>query len=224
MNKELAEVIKLYSTAPHKELSSFLLDKSKNNLIGILIDLLTLYYNDKNSSTLRQFLVVSLSGYEMNNEKIGYNGYRQTSISTPKIYCEAKPKNINTSDKKIKKLDGGGNFTDYTFARLRKDLKANPMMIIGGFIDGKLVYIFEFPFKIRSFVKRLREQLKRHFPNGYEKGRFLRSASFSFKNYKDNPLLKTRVFIGEKDLNALKPFTTKIIFDILSKKLNDKKI
>ena len=31
MNKDLIEVIKLYSTASHKELNNFLLDKSKDN-------------------------------------------------------------------------------------------------------------------------------------------------------------------------------------------------
>ena len=218
MNKELAEIVKLYATSSHKNLRAVMSEKSKDNIIAILMDLLTLYFNDKNSSTLRQFLLVTLSGYEMNAEKIGYNGYRQVSIGTPMYYCEAKPKNVNTNDKKPKKLDGGGNFTDYTWARLKKDLKANPTMLSGGFIDGKLIYICEFPFKTKSFTNRLTEQLKRHFPNGYESGRFLRSASFSFKNYKDYKKLKTQVLVTKKELNDLKKSVTKQLFDFLYSK------
>ena len=89
MNKELAEIVKLYATSSHKSLRATVLEKSKDNIIAILMDLLTLYFNDKNSSTLRQFLLVTLSGYEMNAEKIGYNGYRQMSFGAPMSYCEA---------------------------------------------------------------------------------------------------------------------------------------
>ena len=39
MNKDLDEIIKTY--AIHKDVSNLLLDKSKNNIISILIDLLT---------------------------------------------------------------------------------------------------------------------------------------------------------------------------------------
>lgn len=218
MNKELAEVVKLYATGSHSDLRTTILEKSKDNIIAVLMDLLTLYFNDKNSSTLRQFLLVTLSDYEMNEEKIGYNGYRQTSIGSPMHYCEAKPKNINTNDKKPKKIDGGGNFTDYTWARLKKDKKANPTMLAGGFIDGKLIYICEFPFKTKSFSNRLEEQLKRHFPNGYESGRFLRSASFGLKHYKDSKQLKTEVFATKKELNDRKKFITKQLFDFLYSK------
>ena len=52
MNKELAEII-IYATKSDRELNEYLLSKSKNNLIAVLIDLITMYINDKNSSTLR---------------------------------------------------------------------------------------------------------------------------------------------------------------------------
>ena len=57
-------------------------------------------------------------------------------------FCEAKPKNINTNDEVLKKLNGSGNFTDYTFSRFERDKKENPLMIVGGFIDGRLIYIY----------------------------------------------------------------------------------
>jgi len=128
MNNELSEVIKTYATKSHKELANLLLDKSKDKLISLLSDLLTIYINDKNSSTIREFLTVSMSGYTHRDTKIGYNGFKQSSeIGGDPIACEAKPQNINTEDNKKRKsprkLNGGGNFTDYTHKRLIKDKK-----------------------------------------------------------------------------------------------------
>ncbi len=97
MNQELANVIKIYSTGSHSELSNYLLGKSKDTLIGMLVDLLTMYINDKNSSTIREFITVTLAGYTHKEEKIGYNGFKQDAFIPGKtIKCEAKPKNVDT--------------------------------------------------------------------------------------------------------------------------------
>jgi len=95
MNKELAEVIKLYATKSHKDLNDYLLNKSKNTLIAILTDLLTMYINDKNSSTLREFITVSIAGYEHTESKVGYNGYEQ-SVYGESVMCEVKPQNVRS--------------------------------------------------------------------------------------------------------------------------------
>lgn len=59
----------------------------------MLVDWLTMYINDKRSSTIREFITVTLAGYEHNQAKIGYSGYRQdTFISGRTVKCEAKPK------------------------------------------------------------------------------------------------------------------------------------
>jgi hypothetical protein len=77
MNQELANVIRIYTTGTHKELSEYLIGKSKDNLIAMLVDLL----------------------------------------------------------------------------RLKRDKKENLNILVSGFIDGKLIYIIEFPFNCPSFVK-----------------------------------------------------------------------
>ncbi len=211
MNKELQEAIKKYSLS-HKEFHSHLLDKSKDNLIGMLSDLITMYINDKNSSTLREFLTTSIAGYTHLEDKIGYNGYKQSSYKKP-IYCEVKPKNIFS--KSNKKLNGGGNFTDYTWERFKKDKKANPNMLISGFIDGELIYIIEFPFNSKNFLSHLEEKLKQRFPNGDKKGEYLRSLSFSFKHYKnDNP----KAIFKRKNLTNYEKYITKELFNFLKEK------
>jgi len=99
MNQELANVVKIYSTGTHRELSNYLIGKSKDTIIGMLVDLLTMYINDKNSSTIREFLTVTLAGYEHKEGKIGYNGFKQnTFVPGRTMKCEAKPKNFDTNE------------------------------------------------------------------------------------------------------------------------------
>ena len=63
MNQDLAQIVICYATRPHNALSELLLSKSKDNLISILTDLLTAYINDKNLSSLREFVTVSIAAY-----------------------------------------------------------------------------------------------------------------------------------------------------------------
>ncbi len=226
MNQDLAQIVTYYATRSHKELNELLLDKSKNNLISVLIDLLTTYINDKNSSTLREFITVSLSGYNHLEGKIGYNGYKQTSISKGKtIKCEAKPKNYDTEQlKKYKqgkrksipsKLNGNGNFTDYTFGRLERDIKENPNMLISGFVDGKLIYILEFPFNNKPFVYKLRQQLNKRFIKGDISGQYLRSAYFNYSNFVETNNLRIVYLLKKGELDNYKDYINKKFFEIL---------
>ncbi len=58
-----------------------------------------MYINDKNSSTIREFLTVTLAGYKYKEGEIGYNGFKQnTFVSGRTIKCEAKPKNFDTEE------------------------------------------------------------------------------------------------------------------------------
>lgn len=231
MNQELANIIKIYATGSHQELNNYLIGKSKDNLIGILVDLLTMYINDKNSSTIREFLTVTLAGYEHREEKIGYNGFKQDAyVSERTLKCEAKPKNINTIEfEKFKnkerktrpsKLNGGGNFTDYTPERLEKDKKEGDLnMLVSGFIDGKLIYIIEFPFNCPSFIKNLEEKI-RSWQNKLEgsldkKGLFLRSADFDYRDYVSCTELKIVYLISKEELAKYKDFITRDFYKFL---------
>lgn len=182
MTQNLQELIKIYSLNSHIDFSTHLLGQSKDTLIALLSELLTTYINDKNSSTIREALSVTLAGYTHNPKKLGFNGFRQNSFGEP-INCEAKPKNIYSNENK--KLNGGGNFTGYTWARFYKDKQERLNMLISGFVDGKLLYLFEFPFNDIHFLKHLELQLHKKFPNGDIKGLYLRSASFSFSHCKN---------------------------------------
>lgn len=226
MNTQLAELIKLYATDSHTNFNAKLLSSSKDSLIAMFSDILTMYINDKNSSTIREFLTVSLAGYTHNVKKIGFNGYRQETPGNT-INCEAKPKNIESlafleykeGKRKTKptKLNGGSNFTDYTWTRLQRDKEANLNMLISGFVDGQLIFILEFSFNHSNFISHLEAQLRAKFPNGNKSGLYLRSASFSFNNYKDCEI--NAVFIASlKILHSNQQYIDKNLFDFLVKR------
>lgn len=220
MNKDLAEVIKLYATADHSAVTKYLRAHSKDSVSEILLALMTMYFNDKNSSTLREYILVTSSGFTPNEEKLGYNGYQQVTIAGRQVRkeCEAKPKNISTHDKKSKKLSGDGGFNDYTFARFKKHKCDNPTVLVGGFIDGKLIYICRFPFDSPRFTARLEEQLRRHFPEGKDvKGRYLRSAAFGLRNYQDAEDLLVDIFVSDEELDERKDHITRNLFAFLKK-------
>ncbi|MEK7171764.1 MAG: hypothetical protein AAB739_02530 [Patescibacteria group bacterium] len=215
MNQDLTQIVTYYATKPHKELSELLLSKSKDNLISILTDLLTAYINDKNSSSLREFVTVSIAGYQHNPNKLGYNGYKQNSaIGGQSISCEAKPKNIQTEgydQKKSKpKLNGEGGFNDYTIERLKKDIKENPNLLSSGFIDGELQYILEFPFKV------VYERLKKQLPKKRVIGTYTRMASFNFSHYSDYPNIKI-VYLNKQASGKNQKYFNKNFYQFLIK-------
>jgi len=226
VNEELAEVTKRYATTSHQELNEYLLNKSKNTLLALFTDLITIYMNDKNSSLLREFVTVTIAGYTHIMSKIGYNGYKQSSIVEGKTTnCEAKPKNVDTEDherfergerkNRPNKLNGGGNFTDYTFKRLEKDLHEKPNMLVSGFVDGILIYIFEFPFTHGPFVNRLRNQLNKRFPEGDLTSQFLRGANFYYKDYWGCDDLKIVYILSKKRIEKFERFISRDFYKFL---------
>ncbi|HHT9154862.1 MAG TPA: hypothetical protein ACFYD5_03515 [Candidatus Tripitaka sp. YC43] len=223
MNQELANIIKIYSTGSHKELSNYLIGKSKDTLIGTLVDLLTMYINDKNSSTIREFITVTFAGYNHKEGKIGYNGFKQDAfVSGRTIKCEAKPKNVDTHSIPLRKLNGGGNFTDYTFERLEKDKREKDLnMLVSGFVDGRLVYILEFPFGFSDFIKNLEKKLYHRFGEGKRtSGQFLRGANFNYKHFIKYSELKIVYLLAKDKLEEFKPYIVKDFYKFLEGKAN----
>ena len=219
MNQDLLQLIRDYTTKEHTDISTSLLGKSKDNLISMLLDLLTIYYNDVNSSTMRELVVAVLAGYQPILEKLGYNGFRQNTPTGPVEYCEIKPVNVRTDStaKKQRKLNGGGNFSDYTWARFRKHQKENPNMLVAGFVDGQLIYIFEFRFNESDFTARLRERLEHLLAKGDSTGSYGRSVDFTFKHYKDAGSLKVIYITSKQELVTVKPYISGPFFKHLEK-------
>lgn len=190
VNATLEDIIVRYATGDPATLREQIDGLSKDTLASIFVDLLTLYINDENSSSLRELITVRLAGYALSEGKLGYNGYRLAAPEGAPSFCEAKPVNVRRRDgQPNRKLNGGGNFSDYTPERLEQDLEENPHMLVSGFVDGKLIYILEFPFK--CLETGLRRALEKQFPGGNRPAnRYLRSAHFTFRDYQDCPDLR----------------------------------
>lgn len=205
---ELKEILTTLFTNP-EHLSSLLHGLDKDALIHSFTEILTRYANDVNSSTLRELITILQAGYkpQLPGVKLGYNGI--TSDGNP---CEVKPVNIRSDSGD--KLNGGGNFSDFTYERLDHYQQDKLIMLISGFVDARLIYILEFPFSYPEFVDRLSKQLERHFKRGRRApGQFLRSAQFSFTHYKNCPSLK--VIYKSPQLADYRQFLTGNLFNFL---------
>ncbi len=219
MNKDLLQLIEDYTTKEHTEISANLISKSKDSLVAMLLELLTKYYNDLNSSTMRELVVAVVAGYEPSSEKLGYNGFRHNTLTGEVEHCEIKPRNYRTDSiaKSPTKLNGGGNFTDYSWQKFERHKEENPNMLVAGFVNGRLIYIFGFSFNEQNFTSRLQAQLERRFPNGDRIGQYLRSADFSFIHYKDVESFETIYTASKQQLIEAKPYITKGVFEHLEK-------
>ena len=216
MNDDLMNLIEGYALRGRSEVGDELLDRSKSGIVALLLDLLTAYYNDWNSSTLRETVVVRLAGYVPQLKELGYNGYRLDAVTDQKTFCEVKPKNVRAGSAKDKKLNGGGSFNDYTWSKFERHLEENPKMLVAGFVDARLVYIFKFDFNEEDFVERLREQLVRRLPDGDVAGSWLGSAGFSFRNFKNAKTLQTYCPVPAAELEHLKARITRPVLKLLS--------
>jgi hypothetical protein len=109
---DFKEILDVFFTYPER-LSALLHKNDKEPLIRYFVEILTRYANDVNSSTLRELITILKAGYEPqpSGTKLGHNG--TTSRGNP---CEVKPVNIHSDSNN--KLNGGGNFSDFTYERL----------------------------------------------------------------------------------------------------------
>jgi hypothetical protein len=171
----------------------------------MFFDLLNLYLNDKNSSTLRQLITCESVGITSNPKKLGYDGLN--------TFEEVKPKNIDFISNN--KLDGSGNYTDLTHARHDKYIKDNVIIHVSGFIDGHLIYIVKVPYIVISDY--LKTKLNKILPDGDVSNRYLRSARFSFNNYKNNPLVEVEFVRDNIDVYSNKINTN--VFNFLKNSL-----
>ena len=151
---------------------SLLTSEEKDRL---LIDLLDEMSNDKNSSLYREGVTLGVFGLKQSVTKLGYD-----SDDEP---IEVKPKNITLNS--TKKFDGSGNFSDFTWKRHKKYFDDDVKMIVSGFIDGKLLFTLSFKYSETDFTDNIVRQLEKHLPNGDETSRYVRTAQFTYKQYKN---------------------------------------
>lgn len=211
----LRDFVLRYATEPKREVNAYLKSLSISELSDLLGAFATHYFNDKNSSAMREMATVWLAGYEYNYEKLGYNGYRQ-DVRGETIKCEVKPQNsINTK----RKLNGGGSFNDYTPKRFEKDNSENPDMLFSGFVQGRLMFILRTQF--RHIAPQLKAQLDKRFGDSteVETGNYLRSATVSFSHYADtNPKI---IYTAGSELEKNRDNFQRKLYDFLVSNIHE---
>jgi len=186
--------------------------------------LLNEYMNDKNSSTIRELITLYISNVYPLEGKLNYDGYDNYGN-----FYEVKPINIvvNGNETVKKKLDGSGYYTDLTWARHRKYMLENPKILVSGFVNGRICYVFEFPYHI--LCQDVEKALMKHLGECDAANRYMRKYKFTYRNWMhccitkyitdNNEILSPRYFVKdflenifEKKINAAKETKNKCIF------------
>lgn len=83
-------------------------------------------------------------------------------------------------------------------------------MLVSGFIDGRLIYILEFPFNSQDFIKNLERKIERWQEklkgSKSVKGQFLRSADFDYKDYINSSGLKVVYLLPKSELEKYRKY------------------
>ncbi|GAB4541243.1 MAG: hypothetical protein Fur0020_10600 [Thermodesulfovibrionia bacterium] len=94
-------------------------------------------------------------------------------------------------------------------------------MLVSGFVDGKLIYILEFPFNSPDFVRNLEMKIQKWQDklkgSNSIKGQFLRSADFDYKDFMNSPNLKIVYLLKKDELKKYKPYISEGFYEFLER-------
>ena len=155
----------------------------KDKIIYQCIDIMA---NDDNSSKLREEITLDICNYENSPGKLGEDGI--DPVTNRKI--EVKPQNGHNRNAKSKKMNGGGQFTDFSHKRIQKYIDNDILMVVSGFYNGKLKFIVQFDFTSPTFLNHIKAKVSRALPEGDQVSKYCRSASFGWNQWKDATNLK----------------------------------
>ena len=165
--------------------------------------------NDLNSSTFRESMTLLLCNVNQIHTKHSYDG-----VDNNGIFYEVKPKNITSNSKN--KLSGQGNFSDYTIGRHKKYMKDDVKMIISGFFNGKIIYIFQFDYNDPIFSEKIHCKLKQKFKEDIDiKCEYYRNLAFNSSWYSECKSI--RLLYIKPNNNETKHILTKNCADLINK-------
>lgn len=141
----------------------------KNTTERLVYGLIEEIANDRNSSMFREDVTKLMVGLKASKSKLGYDDDFEA--------IEVKPTNYTGGGR----LNGKGNFSDFTHKRHAKYLKDRVRMLVSGFAEGKLLYIVDFPYK--NLKERIDHVLYTKFPKGDVKGQYVRNLQFGYNHW-----------------------------------------
>ena len=194
LNNKIEERIKQYKL-------NWTLDKvsSVKQTDVLIYKLVEQMANDSNSSSLREDVTKWMIGKEASISKHGYDDDFEA--------IEVKPKNYTGKGK----LNGGGSFNDFTWRRDETYHNDNVIVVTSGFVFGKLVFVTQFSYDVLR--PKIQQALDKQLPDGDVTNRYVRSASFSYLNWRDSDF--TVSYKSDK-FESFKPFMVKGLYETLS--------
>jgi len=188
-----------------KQLQQVILDYATGKQINVdplLLELLQIYMNDKNSSTMRELVTVILAGYDPIPGKLG----RDAIDPVTKKEKECKPKNYSGTAQR-----GEGCFNDYTRDRFNKDVNENLDIVSSLFIDDKCAFVAEY--SIDAVKDKLDKQI--HEKCEVKQNSYVRSASWAYDSWVNHDSVKIHYIDMDLIINnpkaMVKPFREAIL-------------
>ncbi|MBI4201738.1 MAG: hypothetical protein HY532_01305 [Chloroflexi bacterium] len=89
---------------------------------------------------------------------------------------------------------GGGNFTDYSPERHKKNMLNKQSIVVSGFVRGVLAYVIEFAYACPPLVTHIEEKITEKWPQWREPNwqlppkEYIRSLEFTWKTYEQCPV------------------------------------
>lgn len=199
------------------QLQQVILDKALGKDVQadpLLLELLDIYMNDKNSSTMRELITVLLAGYESIPGKLGRDAL-DTRTNKEK---ECKPKNYNGTSAQR----GAGCFNDYTRKRFQQDL-TDSLDIVGSlFVNNQCAFVVEY--NIDAIKDKLEQQV--HEKCEVKSNAYVRSASWAYDSYINHDSFKIHFIDQDLILSnpkcMVKPFRDALLAHAALNEITDK--
>jgi len=135
----------------------------------IIFDLAKMLLRSTSTGEFRQIPILALCGHRGSIGKFGYDS-SDGNIEVKSIVYS--PNN---------KLNGGGSYSDLTWARHKKYVDDDVRLVLGGFVDGRIVYVIEV--KYSDIVDRIEYTLKDALPDGDKVREYSRASRFTYCAY-----------------------------------------
>lgn len=174
------------------------------------------YLNDGTSFIIHEMITVIEAGHTHSITKNGYDGVSRCG----KRNIEAKTSNVRSATGEFYKRgrfkgrefssayhSGTGVFSCYTDELHQAALRDDVLMLVSGFIDGRLLYIVEFPYAHPTFVATLEAKLDRHRELNAKRNNVI----FDYRAFIDCPTLK--LVYGHADLAKYEHCFNKKLYD-----------
>ncbi len=174
-----------------------------------LYELARVVLSSPQAGTIREIPIAFVCNRTWSTTPGGYDVLdKNVEIKTKCILTE--PGILGETITKNPKHNGLGKFAKWTWARHKKYLDDNVIISIGGYTNGRLLFVIDFPYvNLKEYAE---EKLTKQFPDGDVVGVYLNTLDFSWLRFKDGEF---RVRFVSKYIEESRAHFVKKFYDLL---------